>query len=248
MIAALAQLFTGRLAEIGEALVLADDPRPYSAGSALRDENELRKFLDRFGANYPRPDPLAVATQWSKWHFSVFLMPVMAASIAIDRQLPVALDEIGVVLSPDSRTLAIRLAHEGERRRFTHGHERFAQICDDHLAPLIKALSKASGLPAKVLWSNAGNVIENVVRQCATMLGESHEGVRQAQAFLAARSWPDGRRNDLFAPISYVGEARKRRICCLRYRIETLSLCKTCPLDSIPKKARPPKTEAQTVE
>jgi ferric iron reductase protein FhuF len=250
MIAALAQIFTGRLAEIGEALVLADDPRPHIPGSALCDENELKQFLDRFGANYAQPDALAVATQWSKWHFSVLLTPVMAANIAADWQLPVAIDEIGVVLSPDSRMLAVRLAHEGERRRFAQGHERFVAISDDHLAPLIKALSKASGLPAKVLWSNAGNVIETVVAQCAALLGESHDGVRQAQAFLAARSWPDGRRNELFAPISYVGEERqrKRRICCLRYRIETLPLCKSCPLDSIPKKARHPKTEAQTVE
>lgn len=240
MIPALAHLFRGDHAAIGDALVLADDPRPYVPGSEMRDAAWLRECLAIFSHNYDEPEPLAVATQWSKWHFSRLLTPVIAASLAADWQLPLALDEIGIVLSPDSRTLAVRVAHEGGRQSFADAEERFALLIDGHLAPLIAALAQASGLPRKVLWSNAGNVVENTIQDCAALLGEAHPAIKQARALLSARNRPDGRRNELFAPVAYVGEEsqRRRRICCLRYRMASLPLCKTCPLDEIPKKLR----------
>lgn len=240
MIPALAFLFRGDHAEIGEALVLTDDPRPYVPGRDMRDGARLRECLAAFARNYDEPDAMAVATQWSKWHFSLLLTPVIAANIAADWQLPVALDDVGIVLSPDSRTLAIRFAHEGARQSFTSAEDRFALLVDEHLTPLIATIAQASGLPKKVLWSNAGNVFENTVQDCAALLGEAHPALAQARALLAVRTRPDGRRNELFAPVAYTGEEdkRRRRICCLRYRMASLPLCKTCPLDEIPKKLR----------
>ncbi|TPM28795.1 siderophore-iron reductase FhuF [Mesorhizobium sp. B2-3-4] len=107
-----------------------------------------------------------------------------------------------------------------------------------HLAPLIAAPSRASGLPAKTLWSNAGNVAESVVADCAGLLGENHPGVADARALFATRLWPDRRRNELFEPVRQDEGRRRRRLCCLRYRMASLPLCKTCPLDSIPPRAR----------
>jgi ferric iron reductase protein FhuF len=236
MIPALAKLFTGAFAEIGQALVLSDDPRPFVSGPDLLEESRFRQVLADFGRNYQSPEPMAVATQWSKWHFSRLLTPVIAANIVADRQLPVGIDRIGIVLSPDSRTLAIRLPGEGDQRQFGDAHDRFAVVIDKHLAPLISGLSRASGLPAKVLWSNAGNVFENVTKECAAMLGEAHPGVMHARALLISRHRPDKRRNELFAPVTYVGNdaRRQRRICCLRYRMDELSLCKSCPLERVP--------------
>lgn len=238
MIPSLAPLFPAKLAGIAEPLVLEDDPRPYVAGAALLDQTRLRPILDAFAANYAEPEAQAVATQWSKWHFSQVLPPVLIASIAADWQLPVAIGHIGIVLSPDSRTAAIRLPGEGERFAPSGARSRFSALMDDHLAPLIAALSRASGLPAKVLWSNAGNVVENIVGECAGFLGESHRGVADARELLATRLWPDRGRNELFEPIRYTDGRRRRRICCLRYRMAALSLCKTCPLESIPRKSR----------
>lgn len=240
MIPALAHLFRGDHAAIGDALVLADDPRPYMPGSDMRDDTRLRQRLADFARNYAEPDPMAVATQWSKWHFSLLLTPVIAANLAADWQLPLAFDEIGIVLSPDSRTLAIRVAHEGGRQSFAAAEDRFALLVDEHLAPLIAALAQASGLPKKVLWNNAGNVVENTIQDCAVLLGDAHPAIEQARALLAMRTRPGGGRNELFAPVAYVGEElrRRRRICCLRYRMASLPLCKTCPLDEIPKKLR----------
>ncbi|MCV3208006.1 siderophore-iron reductase FhuF [Mesorhizobium sp. YC-39] len=226
--------FPGKLAAIAESLVLEDDPRPHVPGAALLDGDRLRRMLSAFATNYAEPDEQAVATQWSKWHFSQLLPPALIANIAADWLLPTAIDRIGIVLSPDSRTLAIRLPGEGARLPVS-GVQRFWPLVEDHLAPLIAAISRASGLPAKTLWSNAGNVAETIVSECAAFLGEAHPGVTDARALLATRLWPDGRKNDLFEPVRYREGRRRRRLCCLRYRIASLSLCKSCPLDKVPR-------------
>lgn len=237
MIPALAPFFHGKLAAIAESLVLEDDPRPYVAGTALLDEARLRQMLDAFAANYAEPDAQAVATQWSKWHFSQFLPPVLIANIAADWLMPTAIGRVGIVLSPDSRTLAIRLPGEDARTFFSDPLQRFLPLVDDHLGPLITAISRASGLPAKTLWSNAGNVAESIVGECAAFLGETHPGVADAKALFATRVWPDGRKNDLFEPVRYGQGRRRRRLCRLRYRMAPLQLCKSCPLDSIPSRS-----------
>lgn len=246
MIPALASLFRGPLDEIGARLVLADDPRPFVEGAALLDERRLRDVLASFARSYAAQlevdaftatEMTAVATQWSKWHFSILVPPVLIASIALDWQLPTELARTGIVLSPEHRTAALRLPDEGERRHFADADERFTPLIEGHLAPLIEALSRASGLPAKVLWSNAGNIAESIIGECETRLGADHRGVLQARALFAMKSLRDGRRNPLFEPVRHFPNrtpARRRRICCLRYRIPALPLCKTCPLDRLP--------------
>lgn len=246
MIPALATLFRGPLEEVGARLVLADDPRPFVEGAALLDGDRLRDVLASFARSYAAQlgagaftatEMTAVATQWSKWHFSILVPPVLLANIALDWQLPTDLARTGIVLSPEHRTVALRLPDEGQRRHFADADERFTPLIEGHLVPLIEALSQASGLPAKVLWSNAGNVAESVAGECAAQLGADHRGVLQARALFAMKSLRDGRRNPLFEPVRHFANRsppRRRRICCLRYRIAALPLCKTCPLDHRP--------------
>jgi ferric iron reductase protein FhuF len=244
MIPALATIFRGPLEEIGARLVLADDTRPFLTGAALLDEDRVRDMLKAFARSYAvtlcvegfdGTEMTAVATQWSKWHFSVVLPPVLIANIARDWHLPTDLEQVGIVLSADHRTAALRLPAKGEHRHFADAHERFSVLIEGHLAPFIRTLSRASALPEKVLWSNAGNIAESVVGECEAQLGADHPGVIHGRALFAAKSLGGGRRNPLFEPVRYIPNrtpARRRRICCLRYRIPALPLCKTCPLDN----------------
>lgn len=238
MIPSLAPLFSGELETLGEHLVPADDKRPYLACSALLETDRITALLQRFGENYPVPEPRAVASQWSKWYFSRLVTPVLAANIVMHRKLPIGLDETGVILSEDGRATAFRLQHEGDSFAPANHVERFTDLVDGHLAILIAALSKASGLSPKVLWANAGNIAENVVRHCAGALGEEHAGVAHGRQLLSERLWHDKRPNRIFQPIRYVPAGgttlRKRRVCCMRYLIPSLSLCKTCPLEVRP--------------
>lgn len=235
MIPSLAPLFSGELETLSDHLVLADDERPYVACSALLEEGRIAVLLERFAKNYPEPEPRAVASQWSKWYFSRLMTSVLAANIIMNRRLPIGFDETGVILSEDGRATAFRLWDDGQDFTPLDFVERFEELIDGHLAFLIAALSAASGLSAKVLWSNAGNIFENVISRCASAFGDGHTGVAHGRQLLSARVWRDKRPNRMFEPVRYVpaGDVtlRKRRVCCIRYLMPSLSLCKNCPLD-----------------
>ncbi|OCC00560.1 siderophore-iron reductase FhuF [Labrys sp. WJW] len=232
MTAVLASLFQGPLAFLADNLVLGDDARPFIPATALVEGADLTPLLVRFAGNYQKPEPIAVATLWSKWHFSILIPPVLAANIIADWGLPIGIGEIGVIPSEDGRTAALRLPHAGSRLTPSSVRERFAALVDGHLVPMVAAISRASALPQKVLWSNAGTIVEHSLGELEAFLDTGHAGIVQARTLLATRRWDDGTSNPLFEPVRYSAErGRRRRICCLRYRMDDLKLCKTCPLD-----------------
>jgi ferric iron reductase protein FhuF len=239
MIDALAPIFVGPLADFADRLVLADDPRPGVRGSDLLDPAVLGPILERFARRYDQPEPRAVASMWSKFHFWMLLTPVVAASLLLEHRLPTDLDGIQVIIAPDGQTTAFRLPHGGGRATPADGFERFGTLVDGHIDPLIRAVSAQSGASAKVLWSNVGNLFENLLRQIEDSGMARGPGPAQARALLASRDWPGRRGNPLFEPVRYVErdgqQKRLRRVCCIRYLIPSLELCSTCPL----VKARP---------
>lgn len=234
MIDALAPIFIGPLSDFADRLVLADDPRPGVRGSDLLDPAVLGPILERFARRYDQPEPRAVASQWAKWHFWMLLTPVVSASLLLEHGLPTDLDEVEVIVAPDGQTTAFKLPHGGGRAAPADGFERFGPLVDGHIEPLIRALATQSGATAKVLWSNVGNLFENLLRQIETSGMARGPGPAQARALLASRDWPGRRANPLFEPVRYVerdGERKRlRRVCCIRYLIPSLDLCSTCPL------------------
>lgn len=234
MIDSIAPIFTGPLADFADRLALADDPRPAIPGSDLLDPAVLGPTLERFAGRYDQPEPRAVASLWAKWHFWPLLTPVVAASLMLDHALPTALDEIQVVQAPDGQTRAFKLPHGGARTAPADGFERFGPLVDQHIDPVIRALAVQSGATAKVLWSNVGNMLENLLRQIEASGMARGPGLAQARALMASRDWPGRRTNPLFEPVRYVerdGERKRlRRVCCIRYLIPSLDYCSTCPL------------------
>lgn len=235
MIDALAPIFIGPLADFADRLVLADDPLLGMPGSDLLDPAVLGPILERFARRYDQPEPRAVASQWAKWHFWMLLTPVVAASLLLEHGLPTGLGEVGVIVAPDGQTTAFKLPHGGGRAAPADGFERFGPLVDGHIEPLILALAAQSGATAKVLWSNVGNLFENLLRQIEASGMARGPGPAQARALMASRDWPGRRANPLFEPVRYVerdGERKRlRRVCCIRYLIPSLELCSTCPLE-----------------
>lgn len=239
MIDALAPIFSGPLADFADRLVLADDPRPGVRGSDLLDPAVLGPILERFAGRYDQPEPRAVASMWVKFHFWMLLTPVVAASLLLEHGLPTDLDEVEVIVAPDGQTTAFRLPHGGAATAPADGFERFGALVDGHIDPLIRAVAAQSRTSAKVLWSNVGNLFENLLRQIEESGMARGPGPAQARALMASRDWPGRRGNPLFEPVRYVErdgqQKRQRRVCCIRYLIPSLELCSTCPLE----KARP---------
>lgn len=117
--------------------------------------------------------------------------------------------------------------------------DRFDHLVNDHILPLVESITAASGLPAKVAWSNAASIIDNVAD---IMMGRGdlvqNHGVRALGELLKTSEFPDGTRNMLWEPIRITTvnstAMRKRRICSLHYLIADPSLCKTYPLAQRP--------------
>jgi len=202
-------------------------------GTELLRPDVLTAAVARFGQRYAGgADRRAVASLWLKHHLAAWLVPGLALNLLRDHDLPLSLDDIGVVLAPEGHTAAIRLGGPGTRLE-AGGLDRFATLTERHVAPLVAVLSCLTGTTPRVLWSNAGNVFENVVRQVG-QLAPNAPGLGDAGVFLNSRSLRDGAPNPLFQPIRYLPRngtpVRTRRVCCLRYLIEELDYCSTCPL------------------
>lgn len=234
MIPAFAPLFTGELAIYGDRFVLeADMPAP-APGRDLTDTGRLSQLLSRFAEQrYPGGDRRAVASLWAKQHFATLLPPFLALALIAEREIDLDLDAIGCTFSADGVTTRIHLSDAGRPAAPADASSRFLPLIDGHLEPLIRSLALASGTSRKVLWSNAGNMFDFIVRRIEQSLGP-RPPVGDALALMASRRLPDDRSNPLFDPVRYrdrtgSGE-RTRRVCCIRYLIPDLGYCSACPL------------------
>jgi len=236
MIKIFGEQFTGPLAELADHFFLIGEmATDFEPALQIFNPDRLDSILKSFGKRYEEPEPRAVASQWSKLYFSRLILPAAAAAILFDWHLRLDLSSIQIALDDDGGNIRFALPSMGAPNTKHHSTERLSFLVVEHLRHVIPILSDVSGLPHKVLWSNAGNIVENVVQRSAALLGPDHDGVRDGQHYLLSRRFEDGSLNPLFEPVRYVdndGEIqRKRRICCLRYFIASLSICKTCPLE-----------------
>ena len=231
----LAPLYIGPLQHlapptVGQAPAVGTVPAYRLAESAY-----LVELLKRFGAQYPRGDRRAVASLWSKWHFSALIGHGLAARLLLGRELPLSLEALSLTLSPAGQTTGFQLAHAGQAIDEPPGSVRFAALLDGHLAPLIATLAAVSEASPRVFWSNAGSYVAHFAEALETHPLAAPGACAAAQTLMTERTWPDGRRNPLYQPVRRVnGEDgtphQVRRVCCLRYRIEELDVCGNCPL------------------
>ena len=231
MIEPLAWLFRGPLEDVGATLSVDDGRGSLEPLAALLRAERLEAVLALFATRYEKPEPRAVASQWSKLHFSRLLVPATAAAIAADWRMPLAPERLGVALDAQGGVAAFTLPDPGTACPSRDAQERFGFLIEEHVPALIDAIARASGLSRRVLWSNAGNLFENVVSRCSGVLGEAHVGVRHGREILARPRLAAGGTNPLAAPVRYQPDGtRLRRVCCLRYLIPSLPYCHTCPL------------------
>ncbi len=227
MIEALAPLFKGPLEPFAECLTT--DPVVGARPSAeLLDPYVLRERIDRLALSYGDGDRRAVASIWSKHHFSTLMPAALAANLALDLELPVALAETRVVADFEGRTRRIVLSGAGTALALDQAEARFDALIDQHLEPLIAALAGVVDASPKIFWSNAGNVFDYVVR--AAGHASPAAGVEAGIALMKERR-RKGRPNPLYAPIRRLSDGRRvRRVCCLRYLTPRTDYCGTCPL------------------
>jgi ferric iron reductase protein FhuF len=236
MIPALAPLFIADFEHYRDVLVLPDDPRVGVPLRTFLTGEYLSDVLTRFGSAYPDSDPRALASIWSKYYFIKLIPPVVAASLILDHRLPLDLDRLHLILDEGALPAGFKLAEPGARWSPgpVNAFERFEDLLEHHLRPFIEAFAGHVRLSPNVLWSNAGNYFEWLLGVLANAI--PHADLNHGHQVLNARHLPDGRRNPLYQPVRYLkvdGQdelIRRRRVCCVRYRVTGLELCDNCPL------------------
>lgn len=202
----------------------------------LLDTQRLGTQLTRFSTQYRQTDRRAVASLWSKWHFSALISSTLASNLLLDHDLPIGLDEVSIEVGSEGQTRRLWITDTGRPLATQNALTRFTKLIDSHLVPLITALADYSGASPKVFWSNAGNVFEYFTEALQTHPLANSRSVEPARELLASRYLLDGRRNPLFQPVNYLiattgeGRDRRRRLCCIRYLIPELDYCSNCPL------------------
>lgn len=233
---ALSPLYIGPLAPLSPPRVTKTPEADTLPARDLLDPAYLDALFTRFGAQYGHGDRRAVASLWSKWHFSALAAHGLAANLLLERDLPLGLDDLHLEQSPEGQTTGMVLCHAGNPLAEFAPYPRFATLLDDHLTPLIEALASASGASPRVFWSNAGNYLEHFAGALADHPMASPGVAEPARALMESRTLPDGRRNPLYRPVRYLeadtpGSPRRvRRLCCIRYLIDELGYCGNCPL------------------
>ena len=237
MIPSLAPLFSGPLLAYAEKLQLADSTVESVPASRFFQTEALAAFMDDLQARHNGCDRRALVSIWSKWYFTTLLAPVLATDMLLGRSLPIALEQIGLVLNAEGRPHALLLSNDGQPvPADASGFQRFSTLIDEHLYPVIDAFASVCRASPRLFWSNAGNTFEFATSRIELHALAQPGCTAKAHAVLTSRLRPDGQRNPLFEPVTYrdIGEdepQRLRRICCIRYRLPGVGYCSSCPIE-----------------
>ncbi len=190
----------------------------------------LNSYGRRHGANAPIA---AVAGEWSKRYFAKVMRPIATAAMLLDWRVTLTPADLSIEISGEGEVVSLGLTDFGHPVRAKSAEDRFDFLIRGNIEAVIRAVSEVSGLSRNVLWSNAGNLFEGIARGYAVDNDCPGAGVADALALLELPQMADGSRNPLFRPILYPGSdgqpERLRRVCCIRYLIDGLDYCKTCP-------------------
>lgn len=240
LIPALASCCTDDRAWIAKRMALAGARKASVSARDLLEPQTIRPIVDQFAELYRDCDRRAVASFWTQWYFLALVTPTVAAALCLGRVLPVDIGEIGLAIDPSGRPDAIVIDHEG----FAPPHGAapvFDKLIANNMEPMIFSMCQSFGVSPRVLWSNAGTILEWAVGQFAPLAIDA-TALAEGRTLLQQRELAGGL-NPLYEPVRYIDDdgeqIRRRRVCCLRYRLDGVANCgRLCPLPSIHRAAR----------
>ncbi|MGH8383721.1 siderophore-iron reductase FhuF [Pseudomonas sp.] len=179
-----------------------------SASLSLEKVLEPARFeallLDLYGPELMPAQRPVLVSQWSKYYFAVVWQSLLGGTL-----LPV-FGATDVTL--DSRGLPLAL---GGRGACCEGLEA---MLEHHLQPLLVRLAALGAVAPAVLWGNAGDCLDQALQR--------REGDGSGLSRLLTS--PD---SPLYAAVSFdAAGKRRRRTCCLSYKVDWVGHCEHCPL------------------
>jgi len=179
----------------------------------LLNGDALKIHITRFALRFNIEPNRYLVSLWSQKYFATVIIPIMALAMMGGRALKADIESAVIVLDSDGEPVALRLPSAFA----TESGENAASILTStHLAPIIEALAKWSGLSRKVFWGNAAHYLE-------WMMGRFSGETTQPQL-----------PHPMIDAIRYVEEegkrVRRRKVCCLRDRVPGVESCGSlCP-------------------
>lgn len=174
----------------------------------------------------------ALLSQWTKYYFGFVATAGFVAAALLRRPLAMPPDRTHIVLR-DGLPIAAFFEHDALQPVECDPARRYAPLVQ-HLDAVIDTLCAMTRIAPRVLWSNAGNLLDCLFEQCAPQFDLTND-----VAWLFGPIAADGEANPLRLPVrlaepraaSLPNPFSARRVCCVRYEIpgET-QLCGRCPL------------------
>ncbi|MBL1273635.1 MAG: siderophore-iron reductase FhuF [Oceanospirillales bacterium] len=245
-IPALAHLFVGDFERYRDVLVLkGQDQRTGIPAMDLVSAEGMARLLCEYQKSHSGNDQRALISLWSKHYFSKLIVPVATANLVAGHELPVALNQIEVIIGEGGVPEAFRLPHGGRPFQLPpeNPFERFRELMDNNFSPLIDGWCDHIKISRRVLWSNAATYFERLIR---TLEAGSvpHQMLADGRQLIELDRRPNGSVNPMASPVRYVERGEgceaqlQRRHCCIRYRLPGMALCGNCPhIDRPPKGA-----------
>ncbi|MGY2053069.1 siderophore-iron reductase FhuF [Methylobacterium sp. JK268] len=233
MIADIAAELPPSLTTFGNRIAVTDDLPERHRVARLRERPVFDGVIDAFAAGYPEADRRSLVSLWSQSYLAALIIPCVTALVRLDRVLPVALDETGFVLD-GTHALARFLVAEPGRRDGAAGRG-FATLVAGHLQPFVALCAGHAGLAPRVLWGNAGVMLDVTVRELAAAGPLLPAPRAEAETLLGWRAGAASPTSPLAQTFRARGACaeRCRRVCCLRCRIPGVASCGAlCPLDA----------------
>ena len=250
MSVSLTRLYAGPLKGMDRKLMTWDQaPETAWRAQDLFSRRGMAHLIQRYGAEHQHGDCRAVMSLWSKYFLALTTYTGVAHNLLADRQLPLALPRLGVVLGEDMLIDALVVEETSSPLIDTRAEARFLPLIRDTWGPAITCMAHHSGIAPRALWSNLGQYVDYLVRQLHA-LPEARSGAALGERWMTLRELADGQRNPLFQPVRHRENAEGdiepiRRVCCIRYLLPGLGYCGNCPLACREKtEAQPPRRVA----
>jgi len=179
----------------------------------------------------------ALLSQWSKFYFRLAAPAAIAAALTLRRPLAMPAHRCTVALA-DGMPVALHLPSDALSAIASEPALRYRSFVHEHLLVVIDILAELARIAPRVLWGNAGNLIDALFDAHGDdPAGE--QASRDAAWIFGSPCLVEGERNPLresvrpMTPRSALLPTpfRARRVCCLRYEIPgERQLCTSCPL------------------
>jgi ferric iron reductase protein FhuF len=228
MIEAVIAQVPASLAAFGGRIAAGVDRPGTQSLSTLRSRAAFDAVIDGFGRPFGPADRRAVVSLWTQSYLAALIIPYFTALSRLGQALPIAFDRTGFECD-EAGTISRFLLSDAEPP-LAGSEAALVPLVDEHLRPFFDLCHAHSGVSRRVLWTNAGVAADVTLRALNLDAGLAAPIAAQAEACLS-RCDADAFGRCPLAQAFAAGE-RRRRVCCMRYRLPGIASCgAACPVD-----------------